>query len=70
MAHFSFVPVVAHHIPGIANTVADELSRWAQPGHHRKKPEYLRYSVQVSPPPRGAQYYITTTRSQVPLRTG
>ena len=70
MAHYSFVPVVAHHIPGIANVVADELSRWPQPGHVKKIPEFLVGAVQVSPAIRTANYYMTNLKVAVPFQEG
>ena len=70
MAHFSFVPVVAHHIPGIANTVADELSRWPQPGHSKRVPDFLAFARRVFPPAREADYYITNSMFKVPFKVG
>ncbi len=57
MAHYLFVRLMAHHIPGIANVVADELSRWPQPGHIKKIPVSLANAVQVFPDDRTATYY-------------
>ena len=68
MAHFSFVPVVAHHVPGIANTVADELSRWAQPGHIKKLPDYVKDSKEVKVPIRNNVYYLTKASSPFDLK--
>ena len=69
MAHYTFVPVIAQHIPGIANVVADELSRWAQPGHVQKLPHYVQPPVtRVFPPSRSHQYYLTKAGLPSPSR--
>ena len=62
MAHYSFVPMVAHHVPGVANTVADELSRWPQPGHVKKTPALVADAVQVFPDDRTEDYYRCRAR--------
>ena len=60
MAHYTFVPVIAQHIPGIGNVVADELSRWAQPGHSQKVPSYVQAPVKrVVPQARTHSYWLT-----------
>ena len=70
MAHFSFVPVVTHHIPGIANKVADELSRWPQPGVTKQVPDFLKNAVRVFPPSRTDTYYMTKQFLKVPFQAG
>jgi len=69
-AHYSFVPMVTHHIPGIANTIADELSRWPQPGHVQQVPKFLKNSVQVVPASRDDSYYMSLTGPHVPIQAG
>ena len=60
MAQYTFVPVIAQHIPGIANVVADELSRWVQPGHSQKVPSYVQAPVKrVVPQARIHSYWLT-----------
>jgi len=64
-----FVPVQAVHIPGIANTLADELSRRAHPGHlHREQPHlFLRDARQRQVPARDKSYYVTLNENFEPV---
>jgi len=54
-----FVPMVAAHVPGIANVCADELSRWHQPGHTAAVPTFVSSSSRASPAERDLDYYLT-----------
>ena len=57
-------PIVAVHVPGLANVLPDLLSRMAQPGHDAAIPAALA-QVEVTPVPvRGAAFYAT----RVPLK--
>ena len=50
---------VAKHIKGVNNVWADELSRWAQPGHVRRLPEELAGARQATPPARPQSWWRT-----------
>ena len=67
--HFSFVPIVAKHLPGVANTVADALSRLHQPGS-TKDPnlEYLKQARSIQVPAREISYYQSA--AQAPKKSG
>lgn len=65
LAHFSFVPVVT---PGVANKVADILSRRNQPGQAVQRIAFLSSSRQVQVLIRNKTYYLTG--SCVPEYTG
>lgn len=57
---FSFVPVVAAHLPGVANVAADSLSRESQPGRDKKVTiDYLLSARRRHVPPRLASYYAS-----------
>ena len=62
LAEFSFVPVVAQHLPGLANTMADALSRMAQPSSCVTLPSSVKEATPVFPPVRSSAYYRTVTR--------
>ena len=57
--HFSFVPVIAEHIPGVANKIADELSRRHQPGTNASELSFLSAAMEVEVPLRDKAYYRT-----------
>ena len=57
--NFSFVPVIAEHIPGVANKLADELSRRHQPGTTAKELKFLDMATEVLVPRRDRKYYLT-----------
>ena len=54
---FSFVPVLSEHLPGVANTVADALSRRHQPGAEHQHLAFLKSSLEVEVPARGTHYW-------------
>ena len=58
-ADVPFVPVIAMHIPGVANVAADELSRWWQPGHVAAVPTFVGNAPRAMPPARNREYYLT-----------
>ena len=62
VANAAYRPVRAEHIPGVANTVADVLSRWHMPGSARALPECLAGCTRVEVPARARSWY----RSLVP----
>ena len=68
LAHFRFVPVVTEHILGVANKVADILSRRNQPGQAVQRIAFLSSSRQVQVPIRNKTYFLTG--SCVPEYTG
>jgi len=61
-----FVPVLAEHIPGVANVTADKLSRWHQPGYNAAPCNILRHAVERVLPPRDHSYYVTLTEFTEP----
>ena len=42
MASSIYIPNVMQHVPGVANVMADALSRWHDPGRQRQLPALLR----------------------------
>ena len=42
MAGSIYIPNVMQHVPGVANVMADALSRWHDPGRERELPALLR----------------------------
>ena len=42
MASSIYIPNVMQHVPGVANVMADALSRWHDPGRQRQLPARLR----------------------------
>ena len=59
IAAASFKPVVAEHLPGITNVLADGLSRRWQPGKNWVLPAALQSAKAVSPPQRPRSWYRT-----------
>ena len=62
LAKANFYPSVAEHIPGLANQVADMLSRRFQPGKAFQLPAILEKIEETSLEARGAEFYPTLTR--------
>ena len=54
-----YQPAVATHTPGAANVTADLLSRLHAPGGAQSIPRLLVHSRRVTPPARGATYYLS-----------
>ena len=52
LASASYAPDFTQHVAGIANGVADTLSRKAQPGKSFQTPLYLKSALEVHPPTR------------------
>ena len=53
-----FKPKFAKHVPGLANTVSDRLSRQFEPGRgERRLPEELQGVPEAFPPLRTSAYY-------------
>ena len=61
-ADVSFVRVVAQHLPGLANTMADALSRMAQPCSCVTLSSDLTKATPMFPPARTSAYYRTVIR--------
>ena len=57
VGHSSVAPDDAIHIPGIANTAADALSRSLQPGKPKTLPPYLTPNLKWSPSPRPREWW-------------
>ena len=52
-------PDVITHTPGVANVLADFLSRWMMPDkRHLPLPQHLSNATKVSPPVRTRSFYI------------
>jgi len=62
--------MITHHIPGIANKVADELSRWPEPGHNPQVPDFLASAVRVFPGARTDNFFDTMNVQTVPYQAG
>ncbi|CAK0897560.1 unnamed protein product [Prorocentrum cordatum] len=65
-----FVPVLAKHIPGVADVAADVLSRCPQPGYQHVEHIMLKNSFGQEVPARDKSYYITLTEPDVPEKRG
>ena len=65
LAASAYHPVDAEHIPGVANVVADWLSRKWQPGHGSKAVPDFGAATETHPPVRTAEWYLA---SRVPRR--
>ena len=57
VAASEYSPDVAAHIPGIANTAADALSRLEQLGAQYSVPGYLTTDIRTLVPPRGLDWW-------------
>ena len=57
LADAAYRPLVAEHIPGIANTLADALSRVGDPSKRWQLPAALHGAVRALVPPRPASWY-------------
>jgi len=65
-----FVPVVAEHIPGVANVTADKLSRWTQPGYPSTPSLLLCGAAQRDVPVRDRDFYYTLKLDSEPDMLG
>ena len=65
MCEFSFVPLVAEHVPGVANKLADELSRRHQPGGVAKPSAILLQAREIKVPARDFSYYKTRSMPDI-----
>ena len=54
-----YAPALAEHVPGVANVVADALSRRFEPGCTFAVPRCLLEVPELELPPRDASYYRT-----------
>ena len=59
MCNYSFLPVVAEHVPGVANKLADELSRRQQPGCITRPLPALKHAREIRVPIRTRSYDAT-----------
>jgi len=59
-------PVIAQHIPGVANVMADTLSRQHQPGKAGPLPQLLRQARAREVPARDDSYYMLIDKFAVP----
>lgn len=59
ICEYRFMPIVTQHLPGVANKVADELSRRHQPDAVAKHMSFLDQAEEVQVPMRDAKYYAT-----------
>ena len=59
----TYVPIVAQHVPGVANVIADKLFRWFQPGVRPETPSALANARHRSAPSRVKDYYLTLNSS-------
>ena len=62
----TFKPEVVQHLPGIANVVADSLSRKYEPGKEYKLHPCLQSSKEVKPPPRPLSWWKSLTGFTMP----
>ena len=53
----SYAPDIVEHLPGVANTISDSLSRLHNPDKLYNVPDCLREVVQESVPTRGENWY-------------
>ena len=61
-ASAAFAPFISEHIPGVANVLADKLSRRLQPGYTQEVPGVLQSAKQVRVPARDKHFYLTLAR--------
>ena len=62
----SFKPEVVQHLPGVANVVADSLSRKFEPGRPYLHHPCLHASKEVEPPSRPVQWWKSLTERSMP----
>ena len=60
-ADAEFGPDCVAHLPGVANKIADTLSRFFQPGHDVRLPAGLGHALRVHPPARPASWYLASS---------
>ena len=65
VAAANYIPTIMQHIPGVANTVADVLSRWYEPGSKKKLPSLLRTASLRIPPPRVGKWWRASDPTQL-----
>ena len=58
-AEVSFEPRVTEHVPGVANDIADALSRLSDPNDINSLPDCLTDVEHIQPPPRPRSWYRT-----------
>ena len=63
-----YPPMVAQHVPGVANKTCDVLSRRFQPGTEFKVPALLKDVPETELPVRTAAYYKSAAEPPLPLR--
>ena len=65
-----YKPRTATHVPGVANVVADQLSRRHDPEYAAswRRHDWLEGALEITPPPRPRSWYRTMTSAAVPLR--
>jgi len=59
LARLCHRPDVLEHVPGIANKIADELSRRFEPGHAYARPPALLSAKEITVPPRTRHFYCS-----------
>jgi hypothetical protein len=67
VASSEYQPSIVEHIPGVENTVADELSRRFQPGHDYAHPTVLLGADEIVLEPRSRAYYRTVSKPSAVL---
>ena len=66
LAESNFMPLIAEHVPGVANLVPDLLSRRFQPGKDFVLPSALTHIPECRLPPRTAAFFRSLTPPQPP----
>ena len=56
----AFKPIATVHVPGVANVLADKLSRMHAPGYSAEVPAQLAQSQRVFPPARTPEWYVAS----------
>ena len=56
-SHAAHEPRIFEHLPGVANVLADGLSRVFEPGADKRLPPQLSGAIQRSVPKRGRRWY-------------
>ena len=57
-----YAPNVVKHLPGVANVVADVLSRWYEPGKPQQVPSLLRHAERCRCPARPEAWWRSRAR--------